>query len=69
MRLPRGAEAGGQFVFSLLHPCFEEAASAWPGRDHVRVREYLAEHATTRRCGVLFHRPLSSSLNLLVELA
>jgi hypothetical protein len=32
----------GQMV-SLLHPCFEEAASAWKEKGYVEVREYFRE--------------------------
>lgn len=58
---------GGDFVFSLLYPCFEEPSSEWPRKGCVEVREYLAEYATHQRFGSLFHRPLSSYINLVIR--
>lgn len=57
----------GHFVFSLQHPCFEEASTAWPGKGYVEVREYLAEYATRSRFGYQFHRPLCSYINLVLR--
>ena len=50
---------GGRFVFSLLHPCFEEPSSAWPGQRFVAVREYLQPHRFEQEFTAVFHRPLS----------
>lgn len=54
---------GGLFVFSLLHPCFEEPSSAWPGQRYVAVREYLRPHRFEQDHTHGFHRPLSHYLN------
>lgn len=58
---------GGSFVFSLVHPCFEESRSAWPQKGFVEVREYLREHVWQQRVAWLFHRPLSCYLNLVLD--
>jgi len=58
---------GGRFVFSLLHPCFEEPAAAWT-KGYVEVREYLNDYATSGRDAPNFHRPLSRYINLLIRL-
>ncbi|HEY7355485.1 MAG TPA: class I SAM-dependent methyltransferase [Ktedonobacterales bacterium] len=58
---------GGDFIFSLLHPCFEEPGSEWLRKGCVEVREYLREHVKEQRFGYLFHRPLCSYLNLVVQ--
>ena len=58
---------GGRFVFSLLHPCFEESGSAWASQGYVAVREYLSEYTTPQTSfGVFFHRPLSAYITLLL---
>lgn len=58
---------GGDFIFSLLHPCFEEPGSEWPRKGYVEVREYLREHVRQQTFGYLFHRPLGSYLNLVIQ--
>ena len=58
---------GGLFVFSLLHPCFEEPSSAWPAQHYVAVREYLEPHRFEQDNTYGFHRPLSHYLNLVIE--
>ncbi len=58
---------GGRFVFSLLHPCFEEASSAWPAQHYVAVREYLEPHRFEQDHTFGFHRPLSHYLNLVID--
>lgn len=63
----RCLKPGGSFIFSLLHPCFEEPGAEWLRKGYVEVREYLSEHTKEQRFGTLFHRPLSSYLNLVVQ--
>ncbi len=58
---------GGDFIFSLLHPCFEEPGSEWLPKGYVEVREYLSEYSKPQTFGYLFHRPLSSYLNLVIQ--
>lgn len=60
-------KSGGDFIFSLLHPCFEESASEWVKKGHVEVREYLHEYAAPQSYGYFFHRPLSAYINFLIE--
>jgi 2-polyprenyl-3-methyl-5-hydroxy-6-metoxy-1,4-benzoquinol methylase len=60
-------KAGGLFVFSLLHPCFEEPSSAWPGQHYVAVREYLRPHHFQQEISQGFHRPLSHYLNAVIR--
>jgi 2-polyprenyl-3-methyl-5-hydroxy-6-metoxy-1,4-benzoquinol methylase len=58
---------GGNFVFSLTHPCFEESGSEWVRKRHVEVREYSREFAVQQKYGYLFHRPLSAYINFLIQ--
>lgn len=48
-------KSGGDFIFSLLHPCFEEPGSEWLRKGCIEVREYLHEHVKQQRFGYLFH--------------
>lgn len=59
---------GGVFVFSIVHPCFEQLASSWRAHGEYRVREYLAEYDITGPHAADFHRPLSAYLNELIRL-
>jgi 2-polyprenyl-3-methyl-5-hydroxy-6-metoxy-1,4-benzoquinol methylase len=64
--------SGGLFVFSLLHPCFDEVDSpqfpkGWRAKGYVRVEEYFQEFAVKQDWGYYFHRPLSDYLNLVIE--
>ena len=58
---------GGIFICTLLHPCFEESGVAWLRKRSIETRDYL--HPTTREQGIgyLFHRPLSSYINTLLN--
>ncbi len=58
---------GGNFIFSITHPCFEESATAWAGKGYVEVREYLQEFTRPSTYGHWFHRPLSTYLNLVIR--
>lgn len=60
-------KSGGSFIFSLLHPCFEEPASQWVKKGYVEVREYLQEYTAPQNYAYLFHRPLSAYINLVIE--
>ncbi len=57
----------GGLIVSLLHPCFEEAGSAWKGKGCVEVREYFRERAVKQDCGYFIHRPLSTYLNSIMS--
>ncbi len=57
----------GAFIFSILHPCFEEDASAWNKKGYVEISEYLHNYTIKSGYGYTFHRPLSSYLNLIIE--
>jgi 2-polyprenyl-3-methyl-5-hydroxy-6-metoxy-1,4-benzoquinol methylase len=58
---------GGTFLFSLLHPCFEESSALWATKGYVEVREYLREEVKPQQFGYLFHRPLSAYLNVVAQ--
>lgn len=58
---------GGDFIFSLSHPCFEEPSTAWAGKGHVAVSEYLAEYTIQQTFSPRFHRPLSHYLNCVID--
>ncbi len=60
-------KSGGSFIFSLLHPCFEEPASEWVKKGYVEVREYLQEYTTPQTYAYLFHRTLSTYINFVIE--
>jgi 2-polyprenyl-3-methyl-5-hydroxy-6-metoxy-1,4-benzoquinol methylase len=59
------ASAGG-LIFSILHPCFEEAGSAWEEKGYVEVRDYFRERAVKQTYGYFIHRPLSTYLNSVI---
>jgi hypothetical protein len=55
-------------LFSLEHPCFEDAAASWRQTGCVQVREYLREYERPGPYGVHFHRSLSTYLNTMTRL-
>jgi hypothetical protein len=57
----------GKLIFSILHPCFEEAGSAWKKKGYVAVRDYFTERAIEQTYGYFIHRTLSSYLNSVVR--
>ncbi len=57
---------GGQLIFSLLHPCFEESGSAWQAKGYVEVRNYFEVRAVEQTYGYFIHRSLSTYLNDLI---
>jgi 2-polyprenyl-3-methyl-5-hydroxy-6-metoxy-1,4-benzoquinol methylase len=57
----------GSFIFSLLHPCFEETGAEWVKKGYVEVREYLQEHTVRQSFAYLFHRPLSTYINFVIQ--
>jgi 2-polyprenyl-3-methyl-5-hydroxy-6-metoxy-1,4-benzoquinol methylase len=58
---------GGLFVFSVIHPCFEQLAPLWREHGEYRIREYFAEYEIPGTYGSSFHRPLSAYLNELAR--
>ncbi len=63
---------GGLFIFSLLHPCFDEVdrpdvAKGYTAKGYIRVDEYLHEFVVQQMVGYYIHRPLSAYLNLVIE--
>lgn len=60
-------KSGGSFIFSLLHPCFEEPASEWTKKGYVEVKEHLQEYIAPQNYAYLFHRPLSAYINFVIE--
>ena len=57
---------GGALIFSVLHPCFEEAGSAWSNKGYVETREYFDERPVPQTYGTFIHRPLSTYLNSVI---
>ncbi|MHB1640926.1 MAG: NUDIX domain-containing protein [Candidatus Dormibacteria bacterium] len=53
---------GGLFVFSLTHPCFEQAERSWPQIGHVAVHKYAAAYEIPGRYAPDYHRPLGAYL-------
>lgn len=65
-------KSGGQFIFSLLHPCFDEVdrPGLQPGYDpkgYIRVEEYFEEFVIKQMYGIAIHRPLSAYVNFLIH--
>lgn len=58
---------GGDFIFAISHPCFEEGSAAWTQKGFVEVREYLREYAIAQPISSRFHRPLSDYVNLVIR--
>jgi 2-polyprenyl-3-methyl-5-hydroxy-6-metoxy-1,4-benzoquinol methylase len=54
---------GGDFVFSLNHPCFENLRTSWLKHGSVVVSEYLREYEIVGTYASDFHRPLSDYIN------
>ena len=57
----------GRLIFSLLHPCFEEAGAEWKKKGFVEVRDYFQEHPVKQDYGHFIHRPLSIYLNSVIQ--
>src|SRR5947209_1777049 len=57
----------GGLIVSLLHPCFEEAGSAWKEKGEVSVRDYFRERAVKQDYGYFIHPPLSTYLNSIMR--
>lgn len=57
----------GKLIFSILHPCFEEAGAAWEEKGYVAVRDYFQERSVEQTYGYFIHRPLSTYLNSVVH--
>jgi trans-aconitate methyltransferase len=49
----------GTLILSLLHPCFEEAGSAWKEKGEVSVRDYFRERAAKQTYGYFISRAAS----------
>ena len=60
-------KTGGKLIFSLLHPCFEEAGSEWQKKGYVEIRDYFQERAVKQTYGYFIHRPLSTYLNSVLQ--
>ncbi len=60
--------AGGAFVFSVNHPCFEGGIRSWARTGCLEVREYLTEYERSGKHGPDFHRPLAWYVNEVVRL-
>ncbi|MFD0556961.1 2-polyprenyl-3-methyl-5-hydroxy-6-metoxy-1,4-benzoquinol methylase [Stackebrandtia endophytica] len=57
------AKPGGTFVFTLVHPAFEQLAAGWREHGRYRVDRYLEEYELVGPAASDFHRPLSAYLN------
>ena len=60
-------KSSGGLLFSLLHPCFEEAGTAWNPKGFVEVRDYFRERPVQQQYGHFIHRPLSTYLNSVIQ--
>jgi 2-polyprenyl-3-methyl-5-hydroxy-6-metoxy-1,4-benzoquinol methylase len=59
-------KSGGVFIFSILHPCFEESVD-WEMKQSICTKEYFEEYEVKQFIGVFFHRTLSTYLNFLIN--
>lgn len=59
---------GGLFVFSIVHPAFEQLSSSWRAHGEYRTRRYLEQYAIAGPAATDFHRPLFVYLNELAAL-
>lgn len=57
----------GGLLFSLLHPCFEEAGAAWNTKGFVEIRDYFRERPVKQQYGHFIHRPLSTYFNSVMQ--
>ncbi len=60
-------KSNGGLIFSLLHPCFEEAGSEWSKKYYVEVRDYFEKRVVEQTHGYFVHRPLSFYINSVVQ--
>jgi hypothetical protein len=72
-------KSGGDFTFSLSHPCFEYVqkdapdakefrhAPNWEEQPYVKVGEYFQEFSVRNFIGYSFHHTLSSYINFILE--
>ena len=58
---------GGQFIFSLSHPCFENSSAEYHEHGHIKITEYLNPYSIKQDVGQRWHRPLSDYLNLIAH--
>lgn len=58
---------GGQLIFSLSHPCFENSSAEFDEQGYIKISEYLNRYPIQQDIGHRFHRPLSEYLNLVVK--
>ncbi len=56
----------GMFVFSILHPCFEESVD-WTIKQSVDTKEYFEKYHVKQFIGHFFHRTLSEYVNLVIQ--
>jgi 2-polyprenyl-3-methyl-5-hydroxy-6-metoxy-1,4-benzoquinol methylase len=59
----RALKPGGQFIFSIVHPCFEAVSEHWRRSGRLEVSEYLASYDVPGPTATDFHRPLSTYHN------
>jgi 2-polyprenyl-3-methyl-5-hydroxy-6-metoxy-1,4-benzoquinol methylase len=57
----------GGLIFSILHPCFEEAGREWKNKGFVEVRSYFQEQTIKQDYGYFIHRQLSTYLNSVMQ--
>lgn len=59
---------GGLFVFTLIHPAFEELGSTWREHGEYGLRRYLEEYEIVGPAATDFRRPISAYLNEMASL-
>src|SRR5690606_23633501 len=59
--------AGGTLIISISHPAFEQSSAKFHQHNAVMVADYLHEYDIEATYGHMFHRPLSTYLNFIIQ--
>ena len=62
----KALKPGGDFIFSLAHPCFFSSMD-WSKQPFVKIDRYFDEYSEMGGTGRYFHRSLSDYINLVIE--
>lgn len=60
-------KSGGQFIFSISHPCFEAVTRNYSVDGYLKIEEYLNEYIVPATYGESYHRTLSTYINFLID--
>ena len=63
----KALKSGGQFIFSISHPCFPGSDKDWDELGFVKVRDYFDRPAQNNKYGQSWDRPIQEYISLLRE--